>query len=104
VEPFEIEPMAMIQAQQQRIVQLTNENVQLTAALAQLQNMVKVLEDEDLKEMEDRIDNGQPELDPDAREYIKDVTDQVVGAEMDPKVAPFVGEPGQREHKAEITS
>jgi hypothetical protein len=59
VEPFELDPMAMIQAQQERIVQLTNENVQLTAAMSMLQKQVA-------------LNNGQ----------IEDVTDQVVGAEI----------------------
>jgi 3-dehydroquinate synthase class II len=90
--------MAVVQAQAEKIAQLTNENVQLMAAVAMLQKQVA-------------LNNGQVEdvtdevvLDSDARDHIRDVTDQVVGAEMNPKVGPFVGEPGQREHKAEITS
>jgi hypothetical protein len=51
--------MAMIQAQRDRIIALTDENVQLTAAVAQLQRQVA-------------LNNGQ----------IEDVTDQVVGAEI----------------------
>ena len=65
MEPIEIEPMQMIQAQQSRIVALTNENVQLTAAVNQLQTQVAAL-------MEVPGNNGE----------LTDVTDEVVGAEI----------------------
>ena len=65
MEPFELDPMQMIQAQQQRIMALVNENVQLTAAVAQLQTQVAAL-------MEVPGNNGE----------VADVTDEVVGAEV----------------------
>jgi hypothetical protein len=82
---MELDPLAMIEAQRDRIRALTDENVQLTAAVRMLQKQVGVLQDEELREMENRIDNGEVQLDPDATQYIQDVTDEVVGAEMDPR-------------------
>ena len=64
MEPFDLDPMTLIQAQQQKIAQLTNENVQLTAAVQQLQQM---------------IPNNVPE-DPTAE--VHDITDEMVGAEV----------------------
>jgi hypothetical protein len=75
MENIQLDPMAMIQAQAERITALTNENVQLTAAVLQLQQ---------------QISNNTPQqpdevvLDSDAKQHIRDVTDEVVGAEMDP--------------------
>jgi hypothetical protein len=59
---MELDPLAMIEAQRDRIRAFTDENVQLTAAVRMLQKQVA-------------LNNGQ----------IEDVTDEVVGAEMDPK-------------------
>jgi hypothetical protein len=59
MEPMELDPLAMIEAQRDRIRALTDENVQLTAAVQMLQKQVA-------------LNNGQ----------IEDVTDQVVGAEI----------------------
>jgi hypothetical protein len=101
MEPMELDPLAMIEAQRDRIRALTDENVQLTAAVAMLQKQIERIHTEQ-HELE-MARNGEVALDPDATQYIKDVTDEVVGAEMDPKVGPFVGEPGQREHRAEVT-
>jgi cell division protein FtsB len=70
--------MVLIQAQRKKILELVQENVQLTAAVNQLQQQLAAMEREANPLVE-------VELDPDAREYIKDVTDQVVGAEMDPR-------------------
>ena len=63
MEPFELDPMAVIQAQAQKIAQLVNENVQLTAAVAQLQQMLASEAD-------------------DTTASITDITDEMVGAEV----------------------
>ena len=60
MEPFELDPMALIEAQQARISALTNENVQLTAAVQMLQLQVATQS------------NGE----------IHDITDEMVGAEV----------------------
>jgi hypothetical protein len=65
VEPFELNPMALIQAQRDKIMELVEENLQLRAAVNQLQQQVAAL-------MEVPGNNGE----------IADVTDQVVGAEI----------------------
>jgi hypothetical protein len=75
--------MALIQAQRQRLISLIDENVRLTAAVAQLQQEIATIHEKQ-HELE-MARNGEVVLDPDAREYIKDVTDEVVGAEMDPR-------------------
>jgi hypothetical protein len=64
---MELNPMTMIDAQRDRIRALTDENVQLTTAVYMLQ--------EQLAEAFEPSEK-QP------RDYIKDVTDQVVGAEI----------------------
>lgn len=69
MEQFELNPMALIQAQSRRIMTLTSENVQLEAAVAMLQAQIEALTPE-------------VELDDDAEAYIKEVTDEVVGAEI----------------------
>ena len=66
---LELDPMAVIQAQSRRIMTLTSENVQLEAAVAMLQAQIEALTPE-------------VELDDDAEAYIKEVTDEVVGAEI----------------------
>lgn len=64
MEPFELDSMMVIQAQRQRLIALIDENVQLTAAVNQLQaRLAMVPTDEPLSAVED-------------------VTDQVVGAEI----------------------
>ena len=69
MEPFEIEPMALIEAQQQRINALTQENVQLTAAVMQLQQQVAAVQDV-ATEAEMQLS------------AVEDVTNEVVGAEI----------------------
>jgi cell division protein FtsB len=69
MEPFELEPMALIEAQQQKIAQLTNENVQLTAAVAQLRQQLTIAQDVTTK--------AQMEL-----SAVEDVTDEVAKAEI----------------------
>jgi hypothetical protein len=59
----------MIEAQRDRIRALTDENVQLTAAVRMLQKQVA-------------LNNGQVEDSPFAKDYSGDVTDEVVGAEI----------------------
>ena len=63
MEPIQLEPMAVIQAQRDRLTALTDENVQLTAAVRMLQQMIPNNVPED---------NGE----------VTDVTDEVVGAEI----------------------
>jgi hypothetical protein len=107
MQPFELDPMAMMQAQADRITALTNENVQLAAAVAMLQKQIETIHQKqhELEMARQGVDlNGEISVSDDPTASITDITDQVVGAEMDPKVGPFVGEPDQREHKAEITS
>ena len=60
MEPIELDPMAVIQAQRDRLAALMDENVQLMAAVAQLQGLIAVQ------------GNGE----------VTDVTDEVVGAEI----------------------
>ena len=74
MEPFEIDPMAMLEAQQQRINLLTNENVQLTAAVAQLRQQLTVAAVGDL--------NGEVSVSDDPTASITDITDEVAGAEI----------------------
>ena len=62
--------MAMIEAQQQRIVALTNENVQLAAAVMQLQQQVVAAQD------------VATEAEMEMLSAVEDVTDEVVGAEI----------------------
>jgi hypothetical protein len=67
VEPFDLDPMQVIQAQAKRIMALTNENVQLTAAVGQLQ-----------KQLAEAFEPSEKQ----PLDYLKDVTDEVVGAEI----------------------
>lgn len=69
MEPFELDPMALIEAQQQKIAVLTNENVQLTAAVAMLQHQLTIAQDVTTE--------AQMEL-----SAVQDVTDEVAGAEI----------------------
>ena len=83
MDPFEIDPMAMIEAQQQRIVTLMNESVQLTAAVMQLRGQIA---------QRDADEAGNPNIEdlykmtpkdvPFVGGLIEDVTDEVVGAEI----------------------
>ena len=74
MDPFELDPMALIQAQAEKIVQLTNENVQLTAAVAQLRQQLTVAAVGDL--------NGEVSVSDDPTASITDITDEVAGAEI----------------------
>ena len=67
MEPFELDPMALIEAQQNRINALTTETVQLTAAVAMLRQQVAT--------QTDVINN-------DLLSAVEDVTDVVVRAEI----------------------
>ena len=60
MEPFDLDPMALIETQARKIVQLTNENVQLTAAVAQYQQQMTSM-------MESAVE---------------DVTEDIMGAEI----------------------
>ena len=63
MEPIQLDPMAVIQAQRDRINALIDENVQLTAAVAMFQAQLAEQEANPLVAVED-------------------VTDEVVGAEV----------------------
>ena len=64
MQPIQLEPMAVIQAQRARINALTDENVQLSAAVAMLQEQIEMTE------------KANPLV------AVEDVTDEVVGAEV----------------------
>ena len=77
MESINLDPMAVIQAQRDKILELTDENVQLRAAVAQLQQIVAT--------QEDVINNdllaAMPQ-DSDPTAEVTDITDEMVGAEV----------------------
>ena len=75
VDQFQLDPMQVIEALQRRVQTLMMENVQLEAAVSQLQVQVATL-------MEVPGNNGEVQLEPEAEEWVKEVTDEVVGAEI----------------------
>ena len=70
MEPMELDPMAMIEAQRDRIRALIDENVQLTAAVSQLQQMIE------------QIHTEQHELEMARNGEVTDITDELIGAEV----------------------
>lgn len=69
MEPIQLDPMAVIQAQREKINALTDENVRLTAA-------VHMLQQELARDHATEKGSGDPTTE------LHDVTDEVVGAEI----------------------